>query len=57
MLRYIKGHLETIDGIEIYPIISFLIFFTFFIGLGLYVFKMKKSKIETLKNIPLDEEN
>ncbi|MBD3637334.1 MAG: cbb3-type cytochrome c oxidase subunit 3 [Crocinitomicaceae bacterium] len=55
MLKYIKGNLESIDGIEIYPIISFLIFFTFFIGLGIYVFKMKRSRLEELKNIPLDE--
>ena len=57
MLKYIKGNLESIDGIEIYPIISFLIFFTFFIGLGIYVFKMKKDRIDELKNIPLEEEN
>ena len=57
MLRYIKGHLNDIDGVEIYPIISFLIFFTFFIGLSIYVFRMKKNRIEELKNIPLDEEN
>ena len=57
MLKYVKGNLETIDGIEIYPIISFLIFFTFFVGLGVYVFKMKKDRINELKNIPLEEEN
>ena len=57
MLKYIKGNLESIDGVEIYPIISFAIFFTFFVGLSVYVFKMKKTKIETLKNIPLEEEN
>jgi hypothetical protein len=57
MLSYIKGHLTSIDGIEIFPIISFIIFFSFFIGLSFYVFSMKKSKVETLKNIPLDEEN
>ena len=57
MLKYIKGNLESIDGIEIYPIISFLIFFTFFVGLSIYVFKMKKERINDLKNIPLEDEN
>ncbi|MCB9224760.1 MAG: CcoQ/FixQ family Cbb3-type cytochrome c oxidase assembly chaperone [Crocinitomicaceae bacterium] len=57
MLSYIKGHLTSIDGIEIYPIISFLIFFTFFIGLTLYVVRMKKSRVDEIKNIPLEDEN
>ena len=57
MLKYIKGHMESIDGIEIFPLISFIIFFSFFIGLSIYVFTMKKKRIEELKNIPLEDEN
>jgi hypothetical protein len=55
MLKYIKHHLETIVGVEIYPLISFIIFFTFFIGLLAYVIMMRKSYIEELENIPLTE--
>lgn len=54
MLRFIKGNLENIDGIEIYPIISLIIFFTFFLGLIFHIFKMKKNYIEEISNIPLD---
>jgi len=57
MLSYIKGHLNSIDGIEIYPLISFMIFFAFFIGLLIYVVKADRNKIQEIKNIPLDEEN
>lgn len=57
MLKYIKGNLETIDGIEVYPIISFIIFFSFFIGLTVYVVRMKKDRINEIKNIPLEDEN
>ncbi|UKN01490.1 CcoQ/FixQ family Cbb3-type cytochrome c oxidase assembly chaperone [Paracrocinitomix mangrovi] len=57
MLSDIKGYLNGIEGVEIYPIISFIIFFSFFIGLSFYVFKLKKSRVEELKNIPLDDEN
>ena len=57
MLSYIKGHLTSIEGIEIYPIISFEIFFTFFIGLLYYVIKTDKKTIEEIKNMPLDNEN
>ncbi|MCB0762611.1 MAG: CcoQ/FixQ family Cbb3-type cytochrome c oxidase assembly chaperone [Flavobacteriales bacterium] len=55
MLKFIKDNMATIDGIEIFPIISFLIFFTFFIAVALYVVKMKKSRIDELSNIPLED--
>lgn len=57
MLSYIKGHLTSIDGIEIYPIISFVIFFSFFLGLIYYVIRTDKKTIEKIKNMPLDNEN
>ncbi|MCB0476680.1 MAG: CcoQ/FixQ family Cbb3-type cytochrome c oxidase assembly chaperone [Crocinitomicaceae bacterium] len=56
MLRFIKHHMTSIDGIEIYPIISLLIFVAFFIGLTWYVVKMKKSDIKEMSNIPLEED-
>lgn len=55
MLSYIKGHLTSIDGIEIYPIISLVIFFTFFVGLGIYVMRSDKKKRQEHKNIPLED--
>jgi len=55
MLSYIKGHLTSIDGIEIFPVISLIIFFSFFVGLGIYVFTSDKSKREEIKNIPLED--
>ncbi|HAB26526.1 MAG TPA: CcoQ/FixQ family Cbb3-type cytochrome c oxidase assembly chaperone, partial [Xanthomarina gelatinilytica] len=33
MLKYVKNHMETIAGVEIFPIISLLIFFIFFVVL------------------------
>ena len=57
MLKYIKGHMETIAGIEIYPIISLLIFFIFFAVLFLWVFTAKKDYIKTVSNLPLDNQN
>jgi cytochrome c oxidase cbb3-type subunit 4 len=55
MLSYIKNHLTSIDGIEIYPIVSLVIFFTFFVGLGIYILRADRSKIEEIKQIPLDD--
>ncbi len=57
MLKFIKHTMDTIGGIEIYPIISLLIFFTFFVGLFIWVLTYKKETIEELSNIPfLDED-
>lgn len=57
MLKYIKGHMDSISGIEIYPIISLLIFFSFFIILFWWVFTAKKEYIKNVSNIPLDNQN
>jgi len=56
MLRFIKGNLESIDGVQIYPLISLLIFFVFFVVLFWWVYTAKKSHIEEVSNIPLDND-
>lgn len=56
MLKFIKGNLENIEGVEIYPIISLLIFFIFFTALFWWVFTTKKAHIETVSNIPLEDD-
>lgn len=55
MLRFVKHHMETIVGVELYPMVSFLIFFTFFVGLIAYVLLMRKGYIKELENLPLTE--
>jgi cytochrome c oxidase cbb3-type subunit IV len=54
MFKYIKEHLVNADGISIYPVISLLIFFVFFIALLYYVKKMDKKKVEEISKLPLD---
>lgn len=56
MLKFIKGNLENIDGVAIYPMISLLIFFIFFVILFWWVFTAKKAHIEEVSNIPLADE-
>ncbi|WP_417867458.1 CcoQ/FixQ family Cbb3-type cytochrome c oxidase assembly chaperone [Xanthomarina gelatinilytica] len=56
MLKYVKNHMETIAGIEIFPIISLLIFFIFFVVLFWWVFTAKKDYINEVSNIPLDNQ-
>ncbi len=57
MLKFVKNHLETIAGVEIYPIISLLIVFGFFVVLFWWVFTAKKDYISKVSNIPLDTDN
>ncbi len=56
MLKFVKGNLENIDGVEVYPIISLLIFFTFFVFLFWWVFTTKKEFIDEVSNIPLEKD-
>jgi len=55
MLRYIKHNLTGIDGVNIYPLISLLIFVIFFVLMFAYVARMKKSRIEELGALPLED--
>jgi len=57
MLKFIKYHMESIDGIEIYPIISLIIFFTFFVLLFWWVITAKKDYIQNVSNLPLENQN
>ncbi|MDG1041111.1 MAG: CcoQ/FixQ family Cbb3-type cytochrome c oxidase assembly chaperone [Polaribacter sp.] len=54
MLKFVKNHMESITGIEIYPMISLLVFFAFFVVLFWWVFTSKKAYIKTVSQIPLD---
>jgi cytochrome c oxidase cbb3-type subunit 4 len=55
MFEQIKHNMETIAGIELYPILSLLIFFLFFVGLGVWVFTYKKEKIQEFSKMPLED--
>lgn len=55
MLKYIKHHLDTITGIEIYPILSFSIFFLFFLVMFIWVMRTDNARIREIKNIPIND--
>lgn len=54
MLKFVKNYMVTIEGIEIYPMISLSIFFVFFTLLFFWVFKAKKEYIEKVSNLPFE---
>ena len=51
-----KQILEGVKGIELYPIISLLIFVGFFVILGIWVFKARKSYIKKMSRMPLEDD-
>lgn len=48
------NYLESMTGIGIYPLVSFLIFFLFFLAVSLYLLKAGKKHFEAVSQIPLD---
>lgn len=46
--------LESIEGIGIYQLVSLFIFVPFFIGVLVYVIRMKKEDADRMSNIPLN---
>ena len=57
MLKFVKNHMDSISGIEIYPVISLIIFFSFFVALFWWVVTAKKEHIKEVSNLPLDNQN
>ena len=55
-MKIVMNTLSNIQGIDIYPIISLLIFFTFFIVMAYLVFNLDKGYISEMKNMPLEED-
>ena len=56
-MKIVSHTLEQIAGVEIYPIISLLLFFIFFIVVGYMVLTADKGHMEEMKNMPLDKDH
>jgi cytochrome c oxidase cbb3-type subunit 3 len=50
------NYLESMAGIGIYPLISLLLFFAFFVGLFTWVFFMDKKLVNKMGNLPLEDD-
>jgi cytochrome c oxidase cbb3-type subunit IV len=50
-----KNVLQSIENIQIWPVISFVIFFVFFLCLLLWVFTTDRKFIDKMRALPLDE--
>lgn len=50
-----KETLSSILNVEVYAIIGFFIFFTFFILVSIQAWRMKKEEVDEFSNLPLDD--
>ncbi len=55
-MKIVINSLERIGGVEIYPIISLLIFFVFFVLVTYIVMSTQKEEVEEMSRLPLDND-
>ena len=57
MMKFIKPHMASIEGVSLYPIISLIICFTFFIVLFWWVLSYKKKDLNEISNLPFNDDD
>ncbi|KAA0992991.1 cbb3-type cytochrome c oxidase N-terminal domain-containing protein [Dyadobacter aurulentus] len=50
-----RTYLETIAGVGIFPLVSLIIFFAFFVGLLIYVLRIDKKSLNKMRSLPLND--
>jgi cytochrome c oxidase cbb3-type subunit 3 len=50
------NYLTSISGIEVFPLVSLLIFFSFFVVLLFYVFRSDKQEMLRMKSLPFEQD-
>lgn len=48
--------LQSIEGVTIFPLISLVLFFVFFVGMLIKVFRMDKSHLNEMSQMPLNQD-
>ena len=55
-MRHWINQLENVAGLEVFPIISLLIFLCFFVAVGIYMFLIDNKYVQYMKQRPLEED-
>ena len=50
-----SNYLSSIKGIEIFPIISLILFFTVFVIAAIWVIRLKKDYLQSMSELPLTD--
>lgn len=51
----LANYLSTIDGVAIYPVISLVLFVSFFALTTIWAMRLSSKEIEQIERLPLDE--
>jgi len=51
------NYLESISGVSVFPLTSLIVFFLFFILVGLKVYLMDKNVLNEVMNLPLRDDD
>ncbi|SHO64142.1 cytochrome C oxidase Cbb3 [Algoriphagus zhangzhouensis] len=51
-----KDVLRSIENIDIYPVVSLLIFVLFFLGVAIWVIRMPKDLVDHMKSLPMEND-
>lgn len=51
-----NNYLQTIEGVGIYPMFSLLVFFFFFVGIIVWMFKADKKHMKRMSELPLEKD-
>ncbi|WP_268036630.1 cbb3-type cytochrome c oxidase subunit 3 [Algoriphagus sp. PAP.12] len=52
-----KDVLRSIENIDIYPVVSLLIFVLFFLGVAIWVIRMPKDFVDHMKSLPMENDD
>lgn len=52
-----ENYLSSIEGVGIYPIISLLIFFIFFVALAIWAIRVDKNYLKKMQELPFEINN
>ncbi|NQV77459.1 MAG: CcoQ/FixQ family Cbb3-type cytochrome c oxidase assembly chaperone [Lutibacter sp.] len=56
MLKFISHNFDGMDGVEIYPIISLVLFFIVFVTMFIIVIKKPKNTYDEISQLPLEND-
>ncbi len=53
----IRNYLQSIEGVEIYPLFTLIVFVLFFIVMLVWMLRIDKNYIKEMEHLPLESEN
>ncbi len=53
MLKFIKGHMTSIEGVDLFPVMAFLLFLGIFLFVIWWVYGMRRDDVDRMSALPL----